>query len=67
MRFILFPFFLLWSLICFLFELMGRLISGIVGFVLILLGVILTITIVGAFIGIPLFIIGTLLLVRAFF
>jgi hypothetical protein len=58
------PFAWLWNLIARIVLFTGRMLAVIIGLVLMLLGVILTITIVGAIVGIPVFIIGLLLVVR---
>lgn len=67
MGLLLLPFKLIWTLACFLFSLMGRFISLVVGIVLMIVGVLLTFTVVGAIIGIPLIIIGCLLMIRSVF
>ncbi len=54
----------LWNLIAYIVMLTGRLVAVLLGFVLLLVGVILSITIVGAIAGIPILIIGVLLVVR---
>ena len=58
------PFAWLWNLIATIVLFTGRMLAVLIGLVLMLLGVILTITIVGAIVGIPVFIIGLLLVVR---
>ncbi len=58
------PFVWLWNFIAYIVTLTGRLIAVILGLVFMLVGVILTITLVGGIVGIPLFIIGLLLVVR---
>jgi hypothetical protein len=58
------PFIWLWNFIAYIVSLTGRLIAVILGLVFMLVGVILTITVVGAIVGIPLFIIGLLLVIR---
>jgi len=58
------PFIWLWNFIAYIVTLTGRLVAVILGLVFMLAGVILTITVVGAIVGIPLFIIGLLLVVR---
>jgi len=63
MRILLWPFKLVWAML----GLLGRMLSAVFGIVLIIIGIILTVTIVGAGLGIPLLIIGILLLVRALF
>ena len=61
------PFRALWTLIATIVELTGRLVAMILGFVFILVGLIVSLTIVGAIIGIPLAIIGFLLVLRGIF
>jgi hypothetical protein len=58
------PFAWLWNLIAYIVMLTGRLLAVALGLALMLVGVILTITVVGAIGGIPLLIIGVLLVVR---
>lgn len=67
MRLLFWPFQMIWSLIGFLFKLFGRLMSAIIGVVFMITGAVLTFTIVGSFIGIPLIILGLLLLIRSIF
>jgi hypothetical protein len=58
------PFIWIWNLIATIVMLTGRMLAVVLGLLLMLVGVLLTITVVGAIIGIPLFIIGGLLIVR---
>jgi hypothetical protein len=58
------PFVWLWNFIAYLVMLTGRFVAVILGAVLMLAGFILTITVVGAIAGVPLMIIGLLLVVR---
>lgn len=67
MRILLFPFFAIWTFIGILFKLLGKLMSAIVGTVILIVGLILTFTLIGAIVGIPLSILGFLLIIRAFF
>jgi hypothetical protein len=64
---LLWPFVAVWRLLTLIVELTGRLIAVLLGFILIIVGVILTVTIAGAVIGIPLILFGFMLLVRGFF
>lgn len=57
---------LLWPF-TFLISLTGRLFAIILGIVLLIVGGILTFTIVGAAVGIPIAIVGILLLIRGLF
>ena len=61
---LLWPFWFLWQLIATIIDLTGRFVGLVIGLVFMLVGVITTLTVVGAIVGIPLFIIGLLLFVR---
>jgi hypothetical protein len=63
----LWPFAAIWKLLAVIVELTGRFVAMVLGVVLILVGVIVSLTIVGAIIGVPLAIIGLLLLFRGMF
>jgi hypothetical protein len=63
----LWPFAALWKLIAVIVEMTGRFVAMVLGVVFIIVGVIVSLTIVGAIIGIPLTIIGLLLLFRGIF
>ena len=63
----LYPFWLIWRLVIGIITFTGRLVGAIIGLVLMICGVILTVTIVGAIVGIPLIIFGFLLMIRAIF
>jgi hypothetical protein len=58
------PFIWIWNLIAYIVTLTGRLVAVILGLVFLLVGVLLTITVIGAIVGIPLIIFGVLLVVR---
>jgi hypothetical protein len=60
----LWPFAALWKLLAVIVELTGRFLAMVLGFVFIIVGVILSLTIIGAIIGVPLAIIGLLLFLR---
>ncbi len=60
----LWPFKALWDLVIWIVSLTGRLIAVVLGLVFLLVGAILTVTIVGAIIGIPLAVLGLLLVIR---
>ncbi len=64
---ILWPFVALWKLVAGIIEVTGRLVAALLGLVLMIVGVILTATIIGAVVGIPLIIFGFLLVIRGFF
>jgi hypothetical protein len=60
----LWPFAAIWNLVAYIVMLTGRLLAVILGFVFLILGVILTVTVIGAIIGIPLGVIGVLMIIR---
>jgi len=64
---LLWPFWLIWRLVIKVFELTGRLVSAILGVVLMIAGIVLTITVFGAIIGIPLIVFGFMLVLRSLF
>jgi hypothetical protein len=63
----LWPFAALWKLLAVIVEMTGRFAAMVLGIVFIVVGVLVSLTIVGAIIGIPLAIIGLLLLLRGMF
>jgi hypothetical protein len=63
----LWPFAALWKLLAVIVELTGRFVAMVLGIVFIVVGVIVSLTIVGAIVGIPLAIVGLLLLLRGIF
>jgi hypothetical protein len=63
----LWPFVAVWKLITVIFEMTGRLLAMIIGIVLMLVGVLVSLTIIGAIVGIPLAIVGFLLFIRGIF
>jgi len=60
----LWPFVAIWNLVVYIVSLTGRLVAILLGLALMLLGAILTVTIVGAIVGVPLAVIGFLLVIR---
>jgi hypothetical protein len=64
---ILWPFVALWKLLAGLISLTGRLVAVIIGAVLMLVGGIVSLTVVGAVIGIPLAVLGLLIVLRGLF
>ena len=62
-----FPFLVVWRLVELAVGLTGRLLALAIGLVLLLVGALLTATVVGAILGVPLLLLGLLLLVRAIF
>jgi hypothetical protein len=65
--FLLWPFYAIWRLIALIIEITGRLVGAILGLVLMIAGVILTITVIGAIVGIPLIVFGFMLTLRSLF
>jgi hypothetical protein len=63
----LWPFAALWKLLAVIVEMTGRFLAMVLGIVFIVVGIIISLTIVGAIVGIPLAVIGLLLLVRGIF
>lgn len=64
---LLWPFYALWRLLTFILALTGRVICAVLGIVLMMAGVAVALSVVGAPLGIPLAAFGFLLLVRALF
>ena len=63
----LWPFVALWRLISTIVEMTGRFVALTLGLVFVLVGVLISLTIVGAIVGIPLAIVGILLFLRGIF
>jgi hypothetical protein len=56
-----------WRLVATIVELTGRFVAVLLGFVILVVGLLVTLTVVGAFIGIPLMLFGILLMLRGLF
>jgi len=63
----LWPFWAIWRLITFIVELTGRLVAVVLGLVMMIVGALVSLTVIGAVIGVPLILIGFLLVLRGFF
>ncbi|MEE8344753.1 MAG: hypothetical protein V3R35_05405 [Woeseiaceae bacterium] len=63
----LWPFYAVWRLLTFILNITGRIISAFIGLALMAAGISITLSIVGAPLGIPMAVFGFLLLVRALF
>lgn len=63
----LWPFAALWNLLTWLINLVGRVLAAILGLILMVLGAVLTVTIIGACLGVPMIVIGILLVIRSIF
>jgi hypothetical protein len=61
------PFWALWRLVSWIVIFAGRLVAVVIGGVLMIAGILLCLTIIGALLGIPLFIVGILLVFRGLF
>jgi hypothetical protein len=64
---LLWPFWVVWRLVGTILKLSGRLVAVVLGLVLMLVGVLLSLTVIGAIVGVPLFTVGVLLVIRGFF
>ena len=67
MEILLLPFKAIWRFVTLIFELTGRLLALVIGVVLMIVGVLISFTIIGAILGIPLAIFGFLLTMRGLF
>jgi hypothetical protein len=65
--FLLWPFYAVWRLLTFVLELIGRVFCGVLGLALMFAGIMITVTVLAAPVGIPVAALGFLLLVRAIF
>jgi hypothetical protein len=61
------PFVAIWKLISGIVLLTGRLLAVVLGLVLMIAGLIITLIVVGAIVGIPIMVVGFMLTVRGFF
>jgi hypothetical protein len=61
------PFYAIWLLIVFIVGLTGRVVGVVLSLALMIAGIVATLTVVGAIVGIPLLLIGFLLLLRSIF
>lgn len=63
----LWPFAAIWKLLAVIVEMTGRFVAMVLGIVLVIVGVLISLTIVGAIVGVPLALIGLLLFFRGLF
>ena len=61
------PFVAIWNLLALILNITGRIIAGILGVILMIVGIAITLTVVGAPVGIPVAFIGLLLAIRSVF
>ncbi len=66
-RWFFWPFIAIWRLIATIVEMTGRFVAMILGLVFIIVGVIVSLTVIGAIVGIPMAIIGLLLFLKGIF
>jgi hypothetical protein len=66
-RWYLWPFIALWRLVTGILMLTGRLVAVILGLVFVLVGAVLSATVIGAILGVPLVLFGALLVLRGLF
>ncbi len=64
---LLWPFYAIWRLLSFILNIIGRVLCAVLGIALMIAGVAIALSVVGAPVGIPLTALGFLLLVRAIF
>jgi hypothetical protein len=64
---LLWPFVALWRLVTWILAMTGRLVAILLGIVFMAVGVIATLTVIGAIIGVPMFLFGVLLIFRGLF
>ena len=64
---LLWPFYAVWWLVTFVVELIGRMLCGLLGIALMVVGIAVAVTVLAAPIGIPIAALGFLLMVRAVF
>lgn len=67
MSILLWPFVALWTLVATIIQLVGRVLAFVIGLVFMIAGALLTVTVIGAVVGIPLAVLGLLLVMRSLF
>ena len=63
----LWPFAAIWKLLAVIVEMTGRFVAMIIGIVLMIVGLLVSLTVVGAIVGVPLAIVGFLLFLKGIF
>ncbi|NIM95326.1 MAG: hypothetical protein GTO18_16650 [Anaerolineales bacterium] len=61
------PFVAIWRFLTFILELTGRLVAVLLGAVLVVAGIVLSLTFIGAILGVPIALFGFLLMMRGLF
>jgi membrane protein YqaA with SNARE-associated domain len=64
---LLWPFYAIWRLLTFVLTVVGRLLCSLLGIALMIAGVVVAMSVIGAPLGIPLAALGFLLVIRALF
>ncbi len=64
---LLWPFVAVWKLVTWILSLTTRVVAAVLGLIITTIGAILTVTIIGAVVGIPLIIFGLLLMIRSLY
>jgi uncharacterized membrane protein HdeD (DUF308 family) len=64
---LLWPFWMIWRLIIVIIAITGRLVGAVLGLVFMIAGAVVSLTIVGLVVGIPMIIFGFMLLMRSLF
>jgi hypothetical protein len=64
---LLWPFWAIWRLLTFILALTGRLVAVVIGTTLMIVGLIVSLTVVGAIVGLPILLVGLLLALRGIF
>jgi hypothetical protein len=64
---VLWPFWAIWKLVSGILLVTGRLVAVILGLVFLIVGEVLTVTVIGAIVGIPFIIFGLFLMIRGLF
>jgi hypothetical protein len=64
---LLLPFVLIWNILELILKMTGRFMAVILGLAIIIIGVVLCITVIGAVVGIPLILFGSMMMLRGFF
>lgn len=61
------PFVAIWRLTVGIVRLLGRALTALIGLLMMIAGIVLSLTVVGAVVGIPLILMGLMLMVRSIF
>lgn len=63
----LWPFWAIWELVTWILKLTGRVVAIVLGLALMIVGVLISLTVIGAIVGVPLLLFGLLLVFRGLF